>query len=241
MTVNTKKKRKDISRKFPDFPFELPKRSASDKKRAMAIYKALCARYPQATCALNYQKPHELLIATILSAQATDVGVNKVTPALFKAFPMPEDYIKSGMTPEKIQPYIKTIGLFRNKSKSIFHAMKDIVEKYDGEVPHTMEDLLTLQGVARKTANVVLGNAFGINAGVVVDTHVKRLAVRFRLVEEGTSTTMLERHLMALFPREEWCMLSHVLILHGRQVCKARGALCSEDPICRKYCSNARN
>ncbi len=236
----TTKKSGAAKSKLPDIPFELPKRTAAEKRRAGALYAALCERYPDAKCALDYRTPHELLIATILSAQSTDVGVNKATPGLFQAFPAPADYVKSGMTPEKIQPHVQTIGLFRNKSKAIYHAMKDIVEKFEGEVPRTMDELLTLRGVARKTANVVLGNAFDINVGVVVDTHVQRLAVRFGLVEEGLTTTMLERHLMALFPRETWCNLSHVLILHGRQVCKARGALCAEDAICKKYCANAK-
>ncbi|MCK4873764.1 MAG: endonuclease III [Phycisphaerales bacterium] len=220
-------------------PFDLPERSPADKRRARRIYKLLLEQYPDVTCALSYRSPHELLVATILSAQATDVSVNKATPSLFKAFPTPADYIAPGMTPERIQPYIQTIGLFRNKAKAVYHAMKDVVERYDGEVPHTMEELVTLRGVARKTANVVLGNAFGINVGVVVDTHIARLAKRFSFVAEDATTQMIERHLMTLFPRDSWCMLSHVLIHHGRAVCRARGALCADDPICRKHCKNA--
>lgn len=223
---------------LPDLPFELPKVTPKARERARMIFDALHERYPDATCALHYSNPHELLIATILSAQATDAGVNKATPALFKAFPKPADYAR--VTPEQLQPYIKTIGLFRNKSKSIVEAMRAIVRDTKGEVPRTMEELLKLRGVARKTANVVLGNAFGINEGVVVDTHVERLAKRFGLAPMNASVAMVERRLMALFPREDWAMLPHLLIFHGRQVCKARGGLCSTDPICRRYCSNAK-
>lgn len=221
-----------------DLPFELPKVHGSKKTRAAQIYDALRERYPDAKCALQYTNPHELLIATILSAQSTDVGVNKATPALFKAFKAPKDYAKS--TPEKIEPYVKTIGLYRNKSKAIHAAMTAVVEDFGGEVPDTMEALLTLRGVARKTANVVLGNAFGINMGVVVDTHVDRLSRRFGLAPEGVTLPMVERHLMATFPRETWTMLSHLLIEHGRAVCKARGALCAGDEICERFCANAK-
>jgi len=221
-----------------DLPFKLPKVTPKARERARAIFEALHERYPDAKCALDYTTPHELLIATILSAQSTDAGVNKATPALFKAFPTPRDYAKA--TPVKIEPYIRTIGLFRNKSKAVHSAMKTIVEDFGGEVPRTMEDLLTLRGVARKTANVVLGNAFGINEGVVVDTHVERLAKRFGLAPSGASVAMVERRLMALFPRETWWLVPHLFISHGRAVCKARGAGCADDPICRRFCSNAK-
>lgn len=216
--------------------FDLPEKAKADKARAKRILDALYREYPDAHCELDYTNPHELLIATILSAQATDVGVNKATPALFKAFPMPADYAKA--TPKRIQPYINSIGLFRNKSKAIHSAMTMIVEEFGGNVPDTMEDLLTLKGVARKTANVVLGNAFSKNEGVVVDTHVMRVTQRFGLTEE-TDAKRIEKDLMALFPRPHWTMLSHLLIFHGRRVCKARGALCSENAICRTWCSNA--
>jgi endonuclease-3 len=217
-------------------PFTLPEKTAAERGRAKRILAGLYTFYPNAVCELDYRTPHELLIATILSAQATDVGVNKATPGLFKAFPKPADYAAS--TPEAIQEYIKTIGLFRNKAKAVHAAMTRLVEHYDGEVPRTMDDLLTLRGVARKTANVVLGNAFGINVGVVVDTHVMRLAERFELSAE-TTAVKVERDLMALFPRPHWTMLSHLLIWHGRRSCKARGASCSEHPLCRRYCTNA--
>ena len=214
--------------------FDLPIKSESQRRRASRIYSALDKAYPDATCALDYRTPHELLIATILSAQSTDVGVNKATPALFAEFPDPERY--AAARPEDIQPLISSIGLYRNKSKAIHESMKRVVEVHDGQVPDTMEALLELRGVARKTANVVLGNAFGINVGVVVDTHVSRIATRFSLTESKT-VQKIERDLMALFPRPKWTQLSHLLIAHGRAACKARHARCHEDPICGSYCS----
>lgn len=216
-----------------DLPFELPRVSPAERKRAAALLAALAEHYPDAHCELDYRSPHELLVATILSAQATDVGVNKATPALFKAFPKPADFAAS--TPEAIEPYIKTIGLFRNKAKAIHAAMKDIVEKFGGEVPRTMEELLTLRGVARKTANVVLGNAFGINVGFVVDTHIERLARRFGLAPSDAKIPQIERRLMALFPRDRWCDASHMLIWHGRRACKARGVECGTHPVCASF------
>jgi len=194
---------------------------------------ALERAYPEARCELSYSKPHELLVATILSAQATDISVNKATPALFARFPTPADY--AATSAEGIEPYIRTIGLYRNKAKAVLSAMTAVVERFGGEVPRTMEDLLTLRGVARKTANVVLGNAFGVNAGVVVDTHVERLSVRLGLVEPGTPVARLERTLMALFPRDRWCEISHLLIFHGRYACKARGVVCGAHPICAEF------
>jgi len=207
------------------------------KARAQRLYNALTKRYPDAHCELDYAAPHELLIATILSAQATDVVVNKATPALFAKFPAPADYAKS--TPEKIEPYVKSLGFFRMKSKSVYEAMKAVTEHFAGEVPDTMEELLTLRGVARKTANVVLGNAFGKNEGVVVDTHVIRLSNRMGL-STHTDPVKIELDLMALFPREQWTMLSHLLIWHGRRACKARNERCAQDDICKEFCSNAK-
>ena len=217
--------------------FDLPEKSKAQKARARRILDELLKLYPEAHCELDYSNPHELLVATILSAQATDVGVNKATPELFKAFPDPASYAAS--SPAKLEKYIKTIGLFRNKAKSIHASMTSIVEDFDGSVPDTMKDLLTLRGVARKTANVVLGNAYNINVGVVVDTHVMRLSERFGLSTHKDGKK-IEKDLMALFPRPQWTMLSHLLIFHGRRACKARGALCAEHPLCRKYCSNVR-
>ncbi len=216
--------------------FDLPKKTSADKARAKRILDALYREYPDAHCELDYTNPHELLIATILSAQATDVSVNKATPELFKTFPTPADY--AATAPKDLEPYVRSLGFFRNKAKAVHGAMTMIVQEYGGEVPNTMDDLLRLRGVARKTANVVLGNAFGVNVGVVVDTHVIRLSDRFG-VTKHKDPAKIERDLMALFGRPHWTMLSHLLIWHGRRVCKARGALCAEHPLCRRYCSNA--
>ncbi|MEM7756074.1 MAG: endonuclease III [Planctomycetota bacterium] len=223
----------DNPRGLRDLPFPLPQASTAEKRRAARLVKALEEHHADAHCELDYTTPHELLIATILSAQATDVGVNKATPALFKAFPTPADYVKS--TPAKIEPYIKTIGLYRNKAKAVHAAMTTLVEEFNGQVPQTVEELLTLRGVARKTANVVLGNCFGVNDGFVVDTHVQRLATRFGLVEEGATVQAIERKLMVLFPRSKWCDLSHRLIFHGRRACTARGGACKDHPICTSF------
>ena len=216
-----------------DIPFQLPKVTAKEKARALELLAMLRESYPDAHCELDYKSPHELLVATILSAQTTDVGVNKATPALFKKFPTPADYARA--TPAEIEPYVKTLGLFRNKAKSVHLAMKAVHEKHGDQVPRTMDELLALQGVARKTANVVLGNAFGINVGFVVDTHIERLSKRLGLVPQEASVQQLERRLMALFPREQWCDLSHMLIWHGRRACKARHAVCPSHPICAAF------
>ncbi len=221
-----------------DLPFPLPRVTPAERTRAAEILAALRDRYPHAKCALNYSSPHELLVATILSAQTTDVGVNKATPALFARYPAPADYAKAA--PEDIEPLIHSLGFFRNKAKAIQSAMTDVATRYGGHVPRTMDELLTLRGVARKTANVVLGNAFGVNVGFVVDTHIERLAKRFGLAPENATVAMVERRLMALFPRDSWTDLSHMLIAHGRAVCKARNATCAQDSICRRYCSNAK-
>jgi len=205
--------------------------------RAQSIFNALKKRYPDAHCALEYNSPLELLFATILSAQSTDVGVNKATPALFKAFPLVQDYANA--SPKEIEPYISSIGLFRSKAKSIYTSANLILDDFDGKVPDTMKDLIKLRGVARKTANVVLGNAFNKNEGVVVDTHVGRLAQRFGLTKE-TTPEKIEIDLMALFPQKNWTILSHLLVWHGRQVCKKRGGTCAEDSICKRYCMNAK-
>jgi endonuclease-3 len=214
-----------------------PRKSPQQRDRALRLLAALKARYPDAHCELDWSKPHELLIATILSAQCTDASVNRATPGLFKAFPTPVDYARA--TPEEIEPLIRSIGLFRSKAKAIHETAKLLVDRFGGEVPRTMEELLLLRGVARKTANVVLGNCFGINEGVVVDTHVQRLSHRLGL-SKGTTTAAIEKDLMALFPREEWCLLSHLLIFHGRRACKARGGSCASDPICVEFCSEVK-
>ena len=206
------------------------------KKKAQEIFDTLQQQYPDATCALQHTSAFELLIATILSAQATDVSVNKASPALFNVFPTPKAFANASA--EEIEPYISSIGLFRSKAKSVYEASKRIEDVFSGEVPTTMEDLITLRGVARKTANVVLGNAMGKNEGVVVDTHVSRLSKRFGFTQE-TKPVKIEQDLMALFPQKDWTTLSHLLIYHGRAVCKKRGGTCSSDPICLRYCSNA--
>jgi len=221
-----------------DLPFPVPAVTRAQKDRARRIAQALAERYPDAYCELDFTTPHELLIATILSAQSTDAGVNKATPGLFEAFATPQDY--AAATPQKIERHVKSIGLYRNKAKAIHAAMTRVVEEFNGEVPQSMDELLTLRGVARKTASVVLGNAFGINDGFVVDTHIERLAKRFGLAPEEATVPMVERYLIALFPRDQWCDLSHRLIFHGRRVCKARGGTCAEDAICRRFCSNAK-
>jgi endonuclease-3 len=205
------------------------------KKKAQEIFDALAQQYPDATCALHHSSAFELLIATILSAQATDVSVNKATPTLFKIFPTPKAFANASA--EEIEPYISSIGLFRSKAKSVYETSKRIEEVLSGNVPTEMKDLISLRGVARKTANVVLGNAMGKNEGVVVDTHVSRLSRRFGFTEE-TKPEKIEKDLMALFPQKNWTTLSHLLIYHGRAVCKKRGETCSSDPICKRYCSN---
>lgn len=211
----------------------LPRKSDVQRARAAEILAALRARHPDARCELHWTSPHELLVATILSAQSTDVGVNKATPGLFRTLPTPAALAAAG--PAGIEPHVRTLNFFRNKSRAIAESMQAICDRFGGEVPRTMEDLLTLRGVARKTANVVLGNAFGINEGVVVDTHVARLAKRFGLTRHD-DPAKIERDLMALFPRETWTDLSHLLIFHGRRACKARGGSCAEDAICRRFC-----
>lgn len=207
--------------------------SASDKRRARRLYQKLETLYPDARCALHYTTPWELLAATILSAQCTDARVNLTTPALFKKYPGPQAMAKAN--PEEIEPLIKSCGFFRNKAKSLHGAATAVVERFDGEVPREMDDLLTLPGVARKTANVVLGNAFDRNQGIPVDTHVTRLSQRLGL-SEHTDPVKIERDLMALYPRTKWCMLSHLLIFHGRQTCRARNPACDQCKLGRDCC-----
>ncbi len=208
------------------------KQPGTDPKRVAAILAKLDEGYPEATCALLHQNPFQLLIATILSAQCTDVRVNMVTPVLFKKYPSPEAFAFA--TPNDLENEIRSTGFFRNKTKSILGASKKIAEEFGGQVPETMEQLLTLPGVARKTANVVLGTAFGIAAGVVVDTHVQRLAGRLDLTK-NTDPQKIEQDLMKVIPREKWIAFSHQLIWHGRRVCQARKPRCSEcilEPLC---------
>lgn len=193
------------------------------KKRTAEVIKRLRREYPDAHCALNHANAFELLIATILSAQCTDARVNIVTAELFRKYRTPADYLK--VSREVLQEDIRSTGFFRNKAKNIQAACERIIEVYGGEVPRTMHDLLTLGGVARKTANVVMGNAFGIPSGVVVDTHVSRLSQRIGLTHEKTPEK-IERDLEKLVPKKNWIMLPHWLIFHGRAVCVARKPKC---------------
>lgn len=193
-------------------------------KRAQKLYRALAALYPDAHCELDYRNPFELLVATILSAQCTDVRVNRVTPALFERYPTPEAMAQADLT--DLQERIHSTGFYRNKAKALLASSRDIVALHGGRVPDTMDALLGLHGVARKTANVVLGNAYDIRVGVVVDTHVGRLSRRMGL-SVHQDPAKVERDLMALFPRKRWCMLSHLLIRHGRRICRARNPSCA--------------
>jgi endonuclease-3 len=195
------------------------------KSRTAKVIKRLRKAYPQAHCALNHTNPFELLIATILSAQCTDARVNIVTADLFRKYRGPEDYLK--VPQAELENDVRTTGFFRNKARNIQNACKRIVDEYKGKVPRTMEELLTLGGVARKTANVVLGNAFGIASGVVVDTHVGRLSQRLGLTT-NTDALKIEKDLQELVPRKDWIMFPHLLISHGRQICIARKPKCSE-------------
>lgn len=196
-----------------------------ERGRTKTVERRLGALYPQAGCSLSYRNAYELLVATVLSAQCTDERVNKVTPALFRACPTPKSL--EGLSSEDLEALIRSTGFYRNKAKSLRGACKMIVERYGGEVPETMEELLTLPGVARKTANVVLGNAFGKAEGFVVDTHVQRLAGRLGL-SSAKEPEKIEQDLMRLFPRESWVSLGHRLILHGRQVCSAKKPACGK-------------
>ena len=197
----------------------------TDPARVRAVLAKLDEAYPAATCELRHDNAFQLLIATILSAQCTDERVNQVTPALFRKYPTPGAFAYAN--PGELEQDIRPTGFFRNKTKSIMGAGKKIVEEFHGQVPKTMEQLLTLPGVARKTANVVLGNAFGIASGVVVDTHVLRLAERLDL-SRNTDPKKVEQDLMVILPQEKWIAFSHQLIWHGRRVCQARKPKCTE-------------
>jgi len=202
------------------------------KQRTRRIITKLKKAYPDARCSLNYANPLELLIATILSAQCTDERVNIVTADLFRKYRRAEDYLN--VEQAELERDIHSTGFFRNKAKAIQGACRMIVEEYGGEVPADIERLLRLPGVARKTANVVLGNAYGIASGVVVDTHVARLAQRLGLAAHE-QPEKIERDLLELVPQKDWIIFSHLLIAHGRKVCKARVPLCGEcmiEPLC---------
>ena len=205
------------------------------KQRTRKIIRALKRAYPDAKCALNHSNAFELLIATILSAQCTDVRVNIVTADLFRKYRKPEDYLK--VSPTTLQKEIRTTGFFRNKAKSIQGTAKVLTEQYGGHVPQTMEEMLELPGVARKTANVVLGNAFGVLSGVVVDTHVTRLSRRLGLTKQKQAEK-IEKDLVELVPKKEWVIFSHLLIYHGRNVCRARNPSCDACVI-EKFCPSS--
>jgi len=198
--------------------------------RAKAIFKRLRKHYPRVTTALNWSNPLELLVATILSAQCTDQRVNQVTANLFPKYRTTRDYAQAD--PARFEQEIRTAGFFRQKTKSIIKAAQEILDRFDGCVPDTMEELTSLPGVARKTANVVLGTAFGKNEGIAVDTHVGRVSLRLALspgAKDSKDAVCIEQDLMKLIPRKDWTFFSHAMILHGRQVCHAAKPQC---PIC---------
>ena len=204
------------------------------KQQTTEVIKRLKKLNPDAHCALNHTNAFELLVATILSAQCTDDRVNIVTATLFRKYRIPKDYLE--VEAEEIAQDIKSINFFNNKAKNIRAMCEKLIENFGGEVPQTMDELLTLNGVARKTANVVLGNAFGIASGVVVDTHVSRLSQRLGLTEE-TTPEKIEKDLARLVPKKDWVMFPHWMIYHGRRVCNARKPKCEEcylENICRK-------
>ena len=205
------------------------------KARAEQIIKLLKRAHPDAKCALNHSNPFELLVATILSAQCTDERVNKVTADLFRKYRKPEDYLKVPAT--ELQEDIRTTGFFRNKTKSIQGACSMLVDEFHGQVPKTMDELLKLPGVARKTSNVVLGVAYGIPAGIVVDTHVTRVSRRLGLTKQKDAVK-IEQDLVELVPRIDWIIFSHLLIFHGRRICKARRPLCEECQV-EKLCPSS--
>ena len=202
----------------------------SDKKHqsVQRIIASLKTRYPEALCALHHQTPFQLLAATILSAQCTDERVNMVTPALFAKYPSPESLAQAAL--EELEEIIKSTGFYRNKAKNLIGMAQAVVADHHGELPKTLDELVRLPGVGRKTANVLLGTAFGIPSGVVVDTHVSRITKLLGLTTQN-SAEQIERDLMELVPKEEWIDFSHRLIHHGRQICIARRPKCTECPL----------
>ena len=190
---------------------------------ALEVLSRLKREYSDARTELDYKTPLQLAVATILSAQCTDKRVNMVTPLLFQTFPSAESLADA--PPEKVEEIIKSTGFFRNKTKSLIGLGKALVERHNGEIPDSMEELVNLPGIGRKTANVILGNAFGKNEGIVVDTHVARVSYRLGLTREK-DPVKIEQDLMQLVPREDWALLSHLLIFHGRRVCEARRPKC---------------
>jgi endonuclease-3 len=200
-------------------------RGAALKAQAKVVLERLLAAYPEAHCALDFTNAYQLLCATILSAQCTDKRVNMVTPVLFARYP--DAAALAAARPEELEEIIRSTGFFRSKAKSLIGMATGLVERHGGEVPADMDALTALPGVGRKTANVILGNAFGRNDGIVVDTHVTRVSNRLGLTTE-TDAVKIEQALMPLFPRDQWTMLSHLLIEHGRRICVARSPRCGE-------------
>jgi len=198
------------------------------KDRIGAIIRRLYARYPDARCALDHENPLQLLVATILSAQCTDARVNMVTKNLFRTYRTAAEYADAD--PAAFEQEIRSTGFFRNKTKSVLGMARALVERHGGRVPDTMEELVPLPGVGRKTANVILGTAFGKNEGVVVDTHIARISRRLGLTRHD-DPVKIERDLMTLVPREEWTRFGHTLIHHGRQICDAKKPLCEACPV----------
>lgn len=199
--------------------------AGTDPKRVAAILAKLDAAYPNATCELKHEDAFQLLISTILSAQCTDVRVNQVAETLYKKYP--DAKALAYATPSELEQEIRPTGFFRNKTKSVMGASKAIIERFGGEVPRTMEEILTLPGVARKTGNVVLGTAYGIPSGIVVDTHVQRIANRLDLTR-NEDPKKIEQDLMQVIPKQKWIQFSHQIIWHGRRVCQARKPKCME-------------
>ena len=204
--------------------------------RAAEAFELLTAEYPEARCALTYTNAYQLGVATILSAQTTDERVNMVTPVLFERCPTPAHLADA--RPEEVEEIIRSTGFFRNKTKNIIGFAQGVTDRHGGDVPRTMDELTALPGVGRKTANVILGNAFGVSEGVVVDTHVKRLSTLLAFTKEKTPEKV-EGDLMGLFPEERWTLLSHLLIFHGRQVCIARRPRC-EACVMSHLCPSSR-
>lgn len=217
---------------MPKITVPKPKTAAERQKRVQKILAGLDQMYPDAACALHHSNPWELLVATILSAQSTDKRVNMVTPDLFRKYPTIADF--ANVSQAELAQDIRSTGFFNNKSKSVIGAAQKILSDFGGEVPREMEDLLTLPGVARKTANVVRGTAFGLASGVVVDTHVQRISHRLDLTKE-TDPVKIEKDLMKVIPKEKWILFAHQIILHGRALCTARKPRCAEcvlNPLC---------
>jgi endonuclease-3 len=215
-TAKKSKQEKKVAKKVGD---------GTDPKRVSAILQKLDEAYPEATCELKHDNPFQLLISTILSAQCTDVRVNEVTKTLYQKYKTPKDFAYAD--PKELEQEIRPTGFFRNKTKSIMGASKGILENFKGEVPKTMDEILTLPGVARKTGNVVLGSGYGIASGVVVDTHVMRLSRRLDLTKHE-DPKKIEQDLIKIIPQDSWIKFSHQLIWHGRRVCIARKPRCTE-------------